>query len=65
MRSFVFQRDNDPKHTAGMVSKWFANNKISILDWPTQISELNPIELFGDELDRRMKLYSPKNKKEL
>ena len=65
MRSFIYQQDNGPKHTDRTISKWFVNNKISVLDWPSQPPDLNPIEHLWDEPERRMKPYSPKNKEEL
>ena len=30
-RGFVFQHDNDPKHTSGVVSKYLANKKIDVM----------------------------------
>ncbi|CAM2719031.1 unnamed protein product [Rotaria socialis] len=38
------------------------NNK---LKWPPQSPDLNPIEHIWDELERRLKPHSPKNKNEL
>ena len=29
MGSFVFQQDNDSKHTAGNISEWFVKNRIN------------------------------------
>ncbi|CAM4869662.1 unnamed protein product [Rotaria socialis] len=57
--------DNDPKHTAGTISQWFVNNRIDKLKWPPQSPDLNPIEHIWDELERRLKPHSPKNKNEL
>jgi transposase len=42
--SFIFQQDNDPKHTSQHVKKFFEEKKIEILPWPSQSPDLNPIE---------------------
>ena len=34
-RNFVLQHDYDPKHTAKLTKKWFENNGISTLNWPS------------------------------
>ncbi|CAF4789727.1 unnamed protein product [Rotaria sp. Silwood2] len=65
MKSFIFQQDNDPKHTAGTINDWLVNNRIDNIKWPAQSPDLNPIEHVWDELERRLKPYSPKNKIEL
>lgn len=43
-RGWLFQHDNDPKHTAKSVKKWLKTKRIRILDWPAQSPDLNPIE---------------------
>uniref|UniRef100_A0A8C7FV86 Acyl-protein thioesterase 1 n=1 Tax=Oncorhynchus kisutch TaxID=8019 RepID=A0A8C7FV86_ONCKI len=35
-RKWVFQIDNDPKHTSKVVVKWLKNNKVKVLEWPSQ-----------------------------
>ena len=35
-RRFVFQEDNDPKHTVLIIKDFIKENKIKRLDWPSQ-----------------------------
>lgn len=50
----VFQHDNDPKHTAGIVQKWLSTQKFEVLDWPAQSPDLNPIENMWATLKKRL-----------
>jgi hypothetical protein len=39
-RKWVFQMDNDPKHTSKVVAKWLnKDNKVKVLEWPPQSPE--------------------------
>ena len=42
--NFLFQQDNDPKHTSKIVKDFFVLNNISCVDHPAQSPDLNPIE---------------------
>lgn len=40
----IFQQDNDPKHSSKLVKSWLKNSGISVIAWPSQSPDLNPIE---------------------
>ena len=45
---WMFQHNNDPKHSSKLVKEWLAANEVQTLDWPPQSPVLNLIEnLFG------------------
>ena len=64
-KSWVFQQDNDPKHTANNVKNYLKNKKLVVLSWPAQSPDLNPIENLWNILDHGIKTRTPKNEEEL
>lgn len=56
--NWVFQQDNDPKHSSKLVKKWFEENQVSVMTWPAQSPDLNPIE----NLWSKVKKAIPKEK---
>ena len=64
-RGWVFQHDNDPKHTAKAAKEWLKNKHIKVLEWPSQPPDLNPIETLWRELKLRVAKRQPRNLKDL
>ncbi|KAI4874838.1 hypothetical protein NFI96_025970 [Prochilodus magdalenae] len=64
-RRVTFQQDNDPKHTAKITKEWLRNNSVTILDWPSQSPDLNPIQHLWRDLKMAVHQRSPSNLTEL
>jgi transposase len=57
--------DNDPKHTSKVVAKWLKDNKVKVLEWPSQSPELNPTENVCAELKKCVSAIRPTNQTQL
>lgn len=54
---FMFQQDNSRVHTANIVQKYFRKSKMTVLEWPVNSPDLNPIETVWAYIRRELDQY--------
>ncbi len=65
VKQLIFQQDLAPAHTAKGTKSWFNDHGVTVLDWPANSPDLNPIENPCDIVKRKMRDSRPNNADDL
>ncbi len=58
---FIFQQDFAPAHTAKGTKSWFNDHGVTVLNWPVNSPDLNPIDNLWGIVKRKMRDTRPNN----
>ncbi len=58
---FLFQQEFAPPHTAKGTKSWFNDHGVTVLDWPANSPDLNPIDNLWGIVKRKMRDTRPNN----
>lgn len=53
--NFIFQQDGAACHTAKTTKKWFGDNNIKVLSWPSNSLDLNVIETLWHKMKQKLR----------
>ena len=62
---FVFQHDNAPIHTACSTRQWLRDNNVTVLEWPPNSPDANPIENLWRDVKTAANRHHPRMQEEL
>ncbi len=62
---FIFQQDLAHAHTAKGTKSWSSDHDVTVLDWPANSLDLNPIENIWGIVKRKMRDTRPNNADDL
>ncbi len=62
---FIFQQELAPAHTAKGTKSWFNDHGVTVLDWPANSPDLNPIKNLWGIVKRKMRDTRPNNTDDL
>jgi hypothetical protein len=64
-RDWRLQQDNDPKHTSRVAKQFLSENKVDVVDSPSNSPDLNPIENIWQVIKNKVEKRMPRDTNEL